>query len=518
MPVSSNDFLSSSRVARSPRLGIEPGEPLGRFVVVRHLGSGAFGDVYLAQDTLGDREVAVKAVDVGPCGAAAAAAELKREVTAYSRIRDHRHVLKVYDMHQVPYGGTQLLLLSMEYADGGNLRDWLIAHRDDVDARRTEGLAYFRQAALGLSACQEAGVLCFDVKPENIIFVDGVAKVGDLGGAWVVADTSPRQMPAAAADTAEIRPGTPQYASPDSQRARHPGELDFRTVIYALGVMLYEILHPGGLLPFQGSDHQLREQHQYDPPPPLPGASETEARVFQRCLDKDPARRYASVQELLDDLGDDAVANVDETEGDAGDDETEAEWQRACAAAEDGCFGDAELLCCSVLHGCPRHAEARELLAELRRRYSQAQQIYAAIERESDTSGLAELSALLTEAVDAYPDHPAGIPVQIRLDLRAQRYRQAMADVVAAIQGGNWEAALSNLDVARRLNPGAREVEELARFVAGVRGHVEGERRRIDAAAAEDDREKAEALAENLERYLAQMAGVVSASEGGEGT
>jgi len=527
MATSSNFFLSSPGVAPNPRYRLEPGARLGRFIVGRHLGSGAVGDVYLAQDTLGEREAAIKVVDAGPCGSKAAAAELKREVAAYSLIQDHRHVLKVYDMHQVPYEGTELLLVSMEHADGGTLRDWLLAHRDDPDARRTQGLAFFEQAARGLAECQAAGVLCADTKPENIFLVNGVAKIGDLGMAWNVDDPAAGSRPAGATRSAEMCFGTPEYASPDAWKARHPGDLDFRAVVYSLGVMLYEILDPEGRLPFEGSAPQLRELHLYEAPPPLPGAGETEARVVQRCLEKDPARRYASVQELLDDLQDGPSpcteetgedAGVEEPREGAGVDETEAEWQQACAAAEESRFREAEQVCRSILRKCPPHAGARELLAELQHRHRQAHRIYAAIEQEFGTAGLTELSTLLTEAVETYPDHPSGAAVQIRLDLRTQQYRQTMEDAVAAIQNGNWGAAQSHLDVAGRLNPGAREVDELARFAGGIRRHVEEERRRIDAAIEEDDEEKALALAENLERYLAEATGADSVSEGGEST
>jgi serine/threonine-protein kinase len=155
---SGNPFLSVAE-PREARLVWEPGTRLGRFALGPWLGRGALGDVYRAQDTITSQEVAVKIVALGGRAAAARAERLQAEKHAYDRIQDHRHVLKVHDVHTAHWGGTELRLLSMEFADGGTLRTWLRAHRDDLPTRSAAGPRIFRELCRGVAASHRVGLV-----------------------------------------------------------------------------------------------------------------------------------------------------------------------------------------------------------------------------------------------------------------------------------------------------------------------------------------------------------------------
>jgi serine/threonine-protein kinase len=484
---------------------LPPGTKLDRFVIKQHLGSGSLGDVYLARDLVReeDEDVAIKVVDIGPCSPRAAARQLQRERAVYDKIQDHRNVLKIHDIHLVLSGGTSLLILSMEYAEGGTFREWLEAHRNDWETRKTEGLAWFKQICLGVAACHDAGVTLLDLKPENCLFVRGVLKVSDFNVSGLVQNLTVGRSSALEDTVEEPAFGTPVYMSPEHFSAAHPDDLDARADIYSLGVILHEILHPKARPPFGGSFARLRELHTQMQPPPLPGADPAEARVVARCLEKDPAKRYQSVDALLDDLEGRTPSPVDDL-GDADDaaGDVDTLWEEICCSVEKGELNAARQLCRRLLQRVPDHVEAKELLEELQERHQRAARLYAAIEQGLGSRSLDELDALLTEAMEAYPDHPSGHAAQVSLGVRVQQYLQATRDALAAVRRRDWAAAQSWIEMARGVNPGARETEGPARVLGKVLQQIEETRRRIDEVAAAGNWRRAEDLAQGLDEYL----------------
>lgn len=148
-----------------------------RFRIIKHIDTGRYGSVHLAEDLLSSMQIALKVTNMGSQCGETGVSQLKREMAVYSKITNFQHVIKVYGIHFVPWEGTSLLVLSMEYADGGTFRKWLIDHRKDLEARRTEGLHYFRDACLGIKASHWEGIVHHDVKPENLVFVNGVFRL-----------------------------------------------------------------------------------------------------------------------------------------------------------------------------------------------------------------------------------------------------------------------------------------------------------------------------------------------------
>lgn len=493
-------FLSLAPSGTNPWVYFEPDTRIDRFVIRRELGRGSSGTVYLAHDTVRSEDVAIKVVRVGPCSCETAALQLRRELAARNKIKDFTHVLRLHDIFPATWGGMELLLLSMEYADGGTFREWLLEHHDDWQTRREQGLEYFKQACLGVAAIHAVGEAHRDIKPENLLLVNGVLKVADFGASTCVYHLTIGT--AADADCDIPDRGTPAYMSREQFNAAHPDDPDGRCDIYALGVILFELLHPQGRTPFGGSYARLRELHTNAPVPYLPEATEVQTHVIGRCLEKDPARRYQCIEELLAELespsippptGPEAATEISQP--------ADEMWQAACQHAEEGRFNEALRLTRRVLGGQPEHTEAQALLEELQHRFDQVGRLYAAMEQGLHDMGLEEQIPLLSEAIEGFPEHPAGRMIQVRLEVKARQYRQAMEDGLNAAQRGGWESAQPSFERARELNPGASEVERPARFVADILTQVQEARDQIDHAIAAGDWSRALSLARGVDMY-----------------
>lgn len=291
-----NDFLSGPFVPPDTIVTLHPGETLmDRFKIKSHLGSGRFGSVYLTEDTLGSAEVALKVVEVGPLTDDLPALQLKRERSLPSKISDFSHIIRVHDLHLMSWGGTGLLLLPMEYANGGSFRKWLLEHREDFEARRTIGLDYFKQACLGVQTIHEVGLVHLDLKPENLLLAGGKVKVSDLGLSRNYIQYAQNQ------ETILKEFATPSYMSPEQFKSARQKDINPLSDIYTLGIILFEILD--GHVPFDGKDFdELKKKHLTYRPPPLDNTLAPWSRIVNRCLAKEPVKRYESVDELLADL------------------------------------------------------------------------------------------------------------------------------------------------------------------------------------------------------------------------
>ena len=516
-PTQPDPFLSVIPGEDRIRPFIEENEQLDRFLIKRHLGSGSLGDVYLAHDSVRAHDVAIKVVDIGPCNSESVGRQLQHEQGLYDQIQDHRHVLKAYDLHQVPWGGTALLILSMEYADGGSFRQWLHDHREDHQTRRTEGLGHFRQICLGVEACHKAGVINCDVKPDNILFVQGQVKIADLGLSFIVNRLMAGRYSPLRRQENDDDGGTPAYMSPEHYTCMDHDDLDARSDVYSLGIILFEILSANCHPPFRGSYRRMRELHTQVQAPSLPDVSEREAGVVKRCLEKEPIRRYQCVGDLLDDLEGRDCGRLG-GDGDEPIDNAHGSWPQACDCIEWRRFDEASRLCRLVLDEKPEHDDAKRLLQQLEERDTRARQLYSTIERGMDGSsyGLDELSELLLEAIETYPDHPAGHVVQVRLDLRAKQYRAAMEEGVSCVQDGEWESALEWFQRARQLNPGGSEADRSGRTVGRILEEVRDARRRIDDAISAGDCDRALAEARGIDRYTDQVRNAVGFAAAGD--
>jgi len=405
-----NPFLSENLGQPIALVRLQPDETLmGHFKIKCYLGNGSFGSVYLAEDMIRSTEVALKVAEVGPCNENIASLRLQREMNTHSTILDHTHVIRVHDLHFVPWGGIRLLILSMEYADGGTFRDWLSKHIEDLEARRTIGLEYFKQACHGVDAIHDAGAIHLDLKPENLLYIGEVLKVSDLGSSRYAQILN--QSSASYWNMSSVEEGTPIYKSPEHFVAPHPDDLDFRADIYSLGIILFELLHPKCRPPFGGSNERLREFHLHVPAPQLREAGEGLAGIVTRCLQKDPDDRYQAVRELLEDLEEGRCSSKveafsEDLNNDGATSKTGETWEKASLWFSKGDFNEAARLTGEVLCMEPDHTQALQLKEELRSRFDQAKQFYEEIRKKLDEGVLSGLIELLEAAVKIYPDHP----------------------------------------------------------------------------------------------------------------
>jgi eukaryotic-like serine/threonine-protein kinase len=264
------------------------GTSLGRFRLLERLGSGAVGTVYRAEDSRLGRDVAIKVLNDQSLADGTALARFRQEARALSRLL-HPGIATVFDFDC--HGGQDYLV--MEYV-GGETLERSLAYGPLPEARAR---AIAVQVADALDFAHEHGVVHRDLKPENVIITPkGHAKVLDFGLASLLADGS--GTASARMTLAGTIVGTVRYMSPEQVAG---GTVDGRADVYALGVMLYEML--SGRWPYQeGALAAMLFQVVHQPPAPLrdaqPKASEEIAAVVDRCLAKDPALRFATAGAL----------------------------------------------------------------------------------------------------------------------------------------------------------------------------------------------------------------------------
>ena len=277
---------------------LSAGTKIGRYTVVRTLGTGGMGAVYLVRHEVLDAYFALKVLSPGAASRDAQfIPRFLREAKLCCRIR-HPNLVAVHDAGRDEATGLHYLV--MDYAPGGNLREMLDAAGGPLEHSRALKIA--RELASALVTAGEFGLVHRDIKPENIMFgQDGEAKLADLGIAKSADDSTLVTMENAVF-------GTPAYMSPE--QAYDSGKVDARADIYSLGIMLFEML--AGRRPYEGSSSMniIAKVLSREPVPDVrtfaPEVSEELAAVVRDMCEKNTAKRIQSARELLDRL--DAIA------------------------------------------------------------------------------------------------------------------------------------------------------------------------------------------------------------------
>ena len=283
---SSGSVLPALTIALDPAAADLP-ERIGQFEIIEEVGRGGMGRVFAARQIGLGRIVALKAI---PAGRNTADLELRflREAQTAARLR-HPHIVTVHDSGRA-HG---FVYFAMDYIEGGDLARRL---RERPFAPR-EAAELLHPIAMALAYTHAEGVLHRDLKPSNILLDGGAPRIADFGLA--------AQLEVGGDLTAMSGVlGTPHYLAPEALR-HGSGALTVASDLYALGVMLFELLT--GRTPFAGASPAelptLVEQS--DPPSPrvlapaVPGDLEI---VCLKCLERDPARRYAGAAALAEDL------------------------------------------------------------------------------------------------------------------------------------------------------------------------------------------------------------------------
>ncbi len=269
------------------------GRTLGHYRVIEKLGAGGMGVVYRATDERLERDVALKVLPAGSLADEEARKRFRKEAMALSKL-NHPNVATIFDFNSE--GGVDFL--AMEYIPGTTLADKV--HSGALPEAQVVGLG--RQAAEALEAAHEQGLVHRDLKPGNIMITPkGLVKVLDFGLAKLL-----RPQGASAKtltlDASTALTGTLPYMAPEQLDG---GEVDERTDIHALGAVLYELATGQRRSPHEAPSQVIKDILGEAPKPPRsinPQISKGLERIILKCLEREPAQRYASAKDLIADL------------------------------------------------------------------------------------------------------------------------------------------------------------------------------------------------------------------------
>ena len=256
----------------------------GKFRIIETLGKGGMGVVYKAEDTMLKREVALKFLSPDLVIDTEACERLIIEAQAASRL-DHPNICTIYEIGETEDGR---MYIAMPYYQGTTLKEKIRSGEIELE----EGLDIIRQMAQGLAKAQGKGITHRDIKPANVIVTeDGLVKVVDFGVAKLAGMSRITKTGATM--------GTVAYMSPEQVQGE---EVDSRTDIWSLGVVMYEILT--GQLPFKGESEQSVLYSIINNEPEqisnlVVGLPEELGAMVVKALQKDATKRYQSFDEFL---------------------------------------------------------------------------------------------------------------------------------------------------------------------------------------------------------------------------
>lgn len=288
---------------RIPQSFAEPVRPESqRFRITGILGEGGMATVYEGQDKALNRSVAVKVLKPEMAGDQEMVCRFFSEAELLAQM-DHPGIVPVFEVGDFPVYGAYY---AMKKIRGKTFREILAAldcsslHRRDT---QTELLRTFEKVCLTVAYAHAHGIIHRDLKPENIMVDDyGVVLVMD----WGLSKQIDRPTPRAGMTPTRVGivQGTPGYMSPEQAGGR-TDEIDYRTDVFALGIILYEILT--GELPFSGKTHTdvMREVVQREPASPRSlnrRADRVLSAVCMKALSKDPGGRYPTAKEMAEDI------------------------------------------------------------------------------------------------------------------------------------------------------------------------------------------------------------------------
>ncbi|HKY28002.1 MAG TPA: protein kinase [Pyrinomonadaceae bacterium] len=275
------------------------GQELGHYRVIKRIGAGGMGEVYLAKDSRLDRTVALKILPADIASDQRRMVRFKQEARLVSSL-NQPNILTIFEFGEV----DSLQFIATEFVDGVTLRQYL--RKSQLSLQEVIDIAI--QVTAALDAAHEAKIVHRDIKPENIMIRgrDGVVKVLDFGLAKL---TEKKTASGLATDTEAptevllktmpgVLMGTVNYMSPEQARGL---PVDARTDIWSMGAVLYEMA--AGYAPFSGqtSSHIIVDILEKEPPTPLGLPAELD-RIIRKTLAKKPEDRYQTTRDLLIDL------------------------------------------------------------------------------------------------------------------------------------------------------------------------------------------------------------------------
>ena len=274
----------------------EPGEQIENYQIVRHLGSGGMGDVYLAEDIRLKRHVALKLLPAHFTVNPDRVRRFEREARAASAL-NHPNIVTIYEIGK----SNATHFIATEFVDGKTLRQLI----KEKPFTLNETLNVSMQVADALSGAHAAGIVHRDIKPENIMIRrDGYVKILDFGLAKLTeqqTNESDLETPTLLQSNPGLVMGTVQYMSPEQARAKNVG---VGTDIWSLGIVMYELL--AGHVPFSGeTPSHVMVSLMEDRLPPLKqhaNVPDELDRFVTKALRKNQKERYQTAGQLARDL------------------------------------------------------------------------------------------------------------------------------------------------------------------------------------------------------------------------
>jgi TolB-like protein/Tfp pilus assembly protein PilF len=262
------------------------GTMVSHYRIIRKIGAGGMGDVYLAEDTMLDRQVALKFLPPHLSRDEDCRARFIREAQAAAKL-DHPNIIQIFEVAEY----RERPFFAMQLVEGQSLRE-LIKNRGLEPA---EAIELALQIGEGLNKAHQMGIIHRDVKPANIVVDrDGRARLLDFGLAEI------RSLERLTPTGSTL--GTMGYMSPEQIEVKGT---DHRSDLFSLGVVLYEMIT--GRPPFKGeTEAAVMHSVLQDTPEPLSryksGVSEDVQRIVSKLLEKDPQLRYQSAADVISDL------------------------------------------------------------------------------------------------------------------------------------------------------------------------------------------------------------------------
>ncbi|MEP7148481.1 MAG: kelch repeat-containing protein [Acidobacteriota bacterium] len=277
---------------------LTPGEEVGHYEILKLIGKGGMGEVYLARDRILNRNIALKLLPFYYTQNEDRLRRFQREAQAASAL-NHPNIITIHELGSV----NDQQFIATELIEGGTLRE----HIARGPMPLTDAVEIAIQTARALAAAHRAGIVHRDVKPENIMLrPDGYVKVLDFGLAKLAEEPgthSEREISTVRADVSSgILMGTLRYMSPEQALGL---QVDARSDLFSLGVVLYEMV--SGRPPFDARERSELVESILKSDPPVLGIyadrlPESLAAVAAKMLAKEPELRYQTADELITDL------------------------------------------------------------------------------------------------------------------------------------------------------------------------------------------------------------------------